>query len=51
MLQFMEYKLSLPLEIQILSLHIAMQEGFYGDEDSQFHLVELEALEAKRLQA
>ena len=41
----------LPLEIQIPSLRIAIQEGFRGDENDQLRLIELEALDEKRLQA
>ena len=33
----------LPLKIQILSLRIAMQEGFHGDENYQLQQAELEA--------
>jgi len=41
----------LPSEIQIAWLQIAIEEGFYGDENNQLRLVELEALNEKRLQA
>jgi len=39
------------LEIQILSLCIAMQEGLSGDENDQLRLAEFEALDEKGLQA
>jgi len=41
----------LPLEIQILSLRIAKQEWFHGDENNQLRLAKLEALDDKRLHA
>jgi len=41
----------LPLELQIPSLRIAIQEGFMADENHSFHLVELEALDERTLQA
>jgi len=41
----------LPLEIQILSLRIAMQEGFCGEENNQLRLAKLGALDEKLLQA
>ena len=37
----------LPLEIQIPSLHIAMQEGFCGEENDRLRLADLEALDEK----
>jgi len=40
----------MPLEIQIPSLHIVVQEGFHRDENNQLQLAELEALDGKRLQ-
>jgi len=39
------------LEIQILSLHIAIQEGLSEDENHQLRSAKLEALKEKRLQA
>jgi len=41
----------LPLEIQIPSLRIAILEGLSEDENHKLRLVELESLDAKRLQA
>ena len=41
----------LPLELQIPSFRIAMQEGLTEDENHKLHLDELEALDEKRLQA
>ncbi|KAL0292682.1 UNVERIFIED_CONTAM: hypothetical protein Sangu_3251800 [Sesamum angustifolium] len=41
----------LPLERQISSLRIAIQEGFIEKENSQIQLEELEALDEKRLEA
>jgi len=37
----------LPLEIQIPSLHIPMQQVFHGDENNQLRLAELDALYEK----
>jgi len=42
---------ALPSKIQILSLHITMQEGFNGGEKYQLRLAELEALAERRFQA
>ena len=39
----------LPLELQIPSLHIAIQEGLTEDENHKLRLAELEALDEKRL--
>jgi len=39
----------LPLEIQIPSLRIVLQEGFNEDENHQLRLLELEALDERRL--
>ena len=41
----------LPLECQILSLRIAIQEGLTGEENAKLRLQELEALDEKRLEA
>ena len=41
----------LPLEIQIPSLRITIQEGFNDDENHKPYFVELEALDGRRLQA
>ena len=41
----------LPLELQIPSLRIAIQEGLTEDENHKLHLAELEALDEKRLLA
>ena len=41
----------LPLELQILSFHISIREGFTEDENHKLRLDELEALDEKRLQA
>jgi len=41
----------LPLELQIPSLRIAIQEGLTEDENHKLRLAELEALDEKRLQA
>nr|XP_016498577.1 PREDICTED: uncharacterized protein LOC107817290 [Nicotiana tabacum] len=41
----------LPLEQQIPSLRIAIQEGITSEESAQLHLAELEALDEKRLKA
>lgn len=41
----------LPLELQIPSLRIALQEGLTEDENDKLRLAELEALDEKRLQA
>jgi len=41
----------LPLEIQILSLCIAIQEGFHVDENNQLRLAELKALDEKGIRA
>ncbi|XP_074298651.1 uncharacterized protein LOC141629572 [Silene latifolia] len=41
----------LPLELQIPSLHIAIQEGLTDDENDKLRLAELEALDEKRLEA
>jgi len=41
----------LPLEIQIPSLRITIQEGFHWDENNQLRLAELEAMDEKQLQA
>ncbi|CAM8989514.1 unnamed protein product [Rhodiola kirilowii] len=40
----------LPLELQIPSMRIAIQEGLSSDENDKLHLAELEALDEKRLQ-
>ncbi|PIN01383.1 hypothetical protein CDL12_26104 [Handroanthus impetiginosus] len=40
-----------PLEQQILSLRIAIQEGLTEEENAHLHLEELEALDEKRLEA
>jgi len=42
-----EVKAFLPLEIQIRSLHITMQEGFHGDKNNQLRLAEFDALDEK----
>lgn len=44
-------KVVLPLELEVPSLRIAIQEGLAKDEKDKFHLAELEALDEKRLQA
>jgi len=44
-----EVEIILPLEIQILSLCIMMQEGFHGDENNQLWLKEGEALDEKTI--
>ncbi|CAM8999249.1 unnamed protein product [Rhodiola kirilowii] len=41
----------LPLELQIPSMRIAIQEGLSSDENDKLRLAELEALDEKRLQA
>ncbi|KAF8403566.1 hypothetical protein HHK36_011670 [Tetracentron sinense] len=41
----------LPLERQISSLRIAIQEGLIGDDNTKLRLAELEALDEKRLEA
>ncbi|CAM8892844.1 unnamed protein product [Rhodiola kirilowii] len=41
----------LPLELQIPSMRIAIQEGLSNDENDLLRLAELEALDEKRLQA
>ncbi|XP_074290221.1 uncharacterized protein LOC141616951 [Silene latifolia] len=41
----------LPLELQIPSLRIAIQEGLTDDENDRLRLAELEALDEKRLEA
>ncbi|CAL2229822.1 unnamed protein product [Prunus armeniaca] len=41
----------LPLESQIPSLRMAVQEGLTNEKDGKFHLQELEALDEKRLEA
>lgn len=41
----------LPLEVQIPSLRIVIQEGLTSDENDKLRLAELEALDEKRLQA
>ena len=41
----------LPLERQIPSLRIAIQEGLIGEENAKLRLQELEALDEKRLEA
>ncbi|XP_074299446.1 uncharacterized protein LOC141630549 [Silene latifolia] len=41
----------LPLELQIPSLRIAIQEGLTDDENDKLRLAELEALDEKRLEA
>ncbi|XP_074314031.1 uncharacterized protein LOC141649235 [Silene latifolia] len=41
----------LPLELQISSLRIAIQEGLTDDENDKLRLAELEALDEKRLEA
>ncbi|CAM8890588.1 unnamed protein product [Rhodiola kirilowii] len=41
----------LPLELQIPSMRIAIQEGLNSDENDKLRLAELEALDEKRLQA
>ncbi|XP_074297816.1 uncharacterized protein LOC141628596 [Silene latifolia] len=41
----------LPLELQIPSLRIAIQEGLTEDENDKLRLAELEALDEKRLEA
>ncbi|CAM8988403.1 unnamed protein product [Rhodiola kirilowii] len=41
----------LPLELQIPSMRIAIQEGLSSDENDMLRLAELEALDEKRLQA
>ncbi|XP_060177769.1 uncharacterized protein LOC132607704 [Lycium barbarum] len=41
----------LPLERQIPSLRLAIQEGLTEEESARLHLVELEALDKKRLEA
>ncbi|XP_074297455.1 uncharacterized protein LOC141628182 [Silene latifolia] len=41
----------LPLELQIPSLRIAIQEGLTNDENDKLRLAELEALDEKRLEA
>ncbi|XP_019172511.1 PREDICTED: uncharacterized protein LOC109167896 [Ipomoea nil] len=41
----------LPLERQIPSLRLAIQEGLTDEENAKLHLAELEALDEKRLQA
>ena len=41
----------LPLELQIPSLRIAIQEGLTEDENHKLRIAELEALDEKRLQA
>ncbi|CAM8996545.1 unnamed protein product [Rhodiola kirilowii] len=41
----------LPLELQIPSMRIAIQEGLSSDENNKLRLAELEALDEKRLQA
>ena len=41
----------LPLECQIPSLRIAIQEGLTGEENAKHRLQELEALDEKRLKA
>jgi len=41
----------LPLEIQIPSLRIAIQEGLSEDDNHKLRLAELESLDEKRLQA
>ncbi|KAL0416552.1 UNVERIFIED_CONTAM: hypothetical protein Slati_3487100 [Sesamum latifolium] len=41
----------LPLEQQILSLRIAIQEGFTEKKNTRIRLEELEALDEKRLEA
>ena len=41
----------LPLELQIPSLRVAIQEGLTNDENDRLRLAELEALDEKRLQA
>ena len=46
-----EYEAVLPLEVQILSLRVALTTEMTDDEKHQLRLQELEALEGKRLQA
>ena len=41
----------LPLERQIPSLRISIQEGLTGEENAKLKLQELEALDEKRLKA
>jgi len=41
----------LPLELQIPSLRITIQEGLTEDKNHKLRLAELEALDEKRLQA
>ncbi|KNA23095.1 hypothetical protein SOVF_027820 [Spinacia oleracea] len=41
----------LPLELQIPSLRVAIQEGLTKDDNDKLRLAELEALDEKRLQA
>jgi len=41
----------LPLELQIPSLHIVIQEGLTEDENHKLCLAELEVFDEKRLQA
>jgi len=41
----------LPLELQIPSFFIVIQEGLMEDENHSLHLAELDALDEKRLQA
>jgi len=41
----------LPLELQILSLRVTIQEGLTEDENHKLRLAKLEALDEKRLQA
>jgi len=41
----------LPLEIQILSLRVAILEGLSDDDNHKFRLAELESLDEKRLQS
>jgi hypothetical protein len=46
-----EVEVIFPLECQIPSLRIAIQEGLSNEDNVRLHLEELEALDEKRLEA
>ena len=46
-----EVEVVFPLECQIPSLRIAIQEGLSNEDNVRLHLEELEALDEKRLEA